>query len=300
MNTDDHFNETQCNRYLQFDLSDYNRGQINAVGSGMGTGKNYQSQKLIVVNKNVLLISSRVTYTISLATKYGLTSYLDAQKNKIPLRFTEEHPKWIIQIDSLHLFENAESADLILLDEIESVLAQMTFCQQSTKVHDSFINLIKIPATTILMDAELQPSTVSLVEKLSGRTAVDPVINSYKSHVGEKILVKDYYPNDNNTKSVIIDVLKLLTQNKRVVCCVSSKKLGFQIREEAKKIISDHSLIKMYHGDQYALNEKGELHKTEKAEDFKDVNTCWKDKQLLIYTGTLSCGVDYTPEDPND
>lgn len=37
-----------------------------------------------------------------------------------------------------------------------------------------------------------------------------------------------------------------------------------------------------------------------KAEDFKDVNETWQNINLLIYTGTLSCGVDYTPENYDD
>lgn len=41
-------------------------------------------------------------------------------------------------------------------------------------------------------------------------------------------------------------------------------------------------------------------HKEIKQRDFKDVNSAWKDVQLLLYTGTLSCGVDFSPEDFND
>ncbi len=41
-------------------------------------------------------------------------------------------------------------------------------------------------------------------------------------------------------------------------------------------------------------------HKETKAEDFKDVNTVWKGIRLLMFTGTLTCGVDYSPEDPAD
>lgn len=83
------------------------------------------------------------------------------------------------------------------------------------------------------------------------------------------------------------------------MCCVSSKKLGRDIKENAKDIINE-DLIKIYHGDQYEKNASGQLHKTEKAEDFKDVNTCWKTKKLLIYTGTLSVGVDYNPDNEED
>lgn len=73
------------------------------------------------------------------------------------MMFTDEHPWWIVQIDSLYHFKNLGSANIIIIDEIESLFDQITLCKQSTKVYKSFINMLNIPTTIIIMDAELQP-----------------------------------------------------------------------------------------------------------------------------------------------
>lgn len=52
------------------------------------------------------------------------------------------------------------------------------------------------------------------------------------------------------------------------------------------------SEIKFYHGKNYLKNEEGKTHIEEKKEDFKDVETSWESIKLLIYTSTLTIGVD--------
>lgn len=134
---------------------------------------------------------------------------------------------------------------------------------------------------------------------MSGRDSVEPVINGYKPYEGNTIAVKYYHPSANYVTAVIWDVMKALRNGKRVVCCVSSKSLGRTIKDKTKELVGEEN-IKLYHGDQYEKDESGRLHKHEKAEDFKDVVGCWKSKWLLIYTGTLSVGVDYSPENDED
>lgn len=108
------------------------------------------------------------------------------------------------------------------------------------------------------------------------------------------MVVKPFHPNSKKDQSAIIkEVLNNLIQGKWVVVTVCSKNLGKKIVSYAWQFI-DKSLIKFYHGDQYNIEEDGMKHKARKEEDFKDVRTCWKSIKLLIYTGTLTCGVDYT------
>lgn len=127
------------------------------------------------------------------------------------------------------------------------------------------------------------------------------MVNNYKPYNGNNIVVKKYYPSDQYKQRIIVDMLTLLKQNKRISMCVSSKTLGDELKAVAIEYLQDKSSIKMYHGDAYEYDpDTGKLHKEEKAEDFKDVNVAWASIKLLIYTGTLSVGVDFSPENSND
>ena len=136
---------------------------------------------------------------------------------------------------------------------------------------------------------------------LTEKQIVEPVVNNYKPSLGNVITIKEYVNNIECKNLVVCDIGKLLNENKRVVCCVSSKNTAMSIvKSLVENSVITQEDVKLYHGDQLAQNENGVLHKVEKAEDFKDVNECWKSKRLLVYTGTLSCGVDYNPENYND
>lgn len=122
----------------------------------MGTGKTHSISENNFNNiGNVLYISVRITFTQSIASKYNMTSYLDAKKNKIPMEFSEQHKKWVIQIDSLPSFKDICNADLIVLDEFESLLDQLSCCGNCNDVYSSLIKLLNSGKTIIIMDALL-------------------------------------------------------------------------------------------------------------------------------------------------
>ena len=137
--TDNSLLPNQCNRYLEFALTPIMHNNLVFIKSPMGSGKTHSISKYFETHKYVLYISTRITFTQSVGSKYQLKSYLEAKTEMTSLEFTEENPKWIVQIDSLHLFKNLECADLIIVDEVESLFDQITFCKQSTKVYDSFL-----------------------------------------------------------------------------------------------------------------------------------------------------------------
>lgn len=117
--------ETSSQKYLP---SFWDHRYVNesiCVKSPMGTGKNYQTQKIINKFKYVLLLSTWKTYTDSLKEKYGFMSYLDAD-----VIFSDESPKWIVQIDSIAKIRNPQLIELIIFDEIESIWDQLLCCKK--------------------------------------------------------------------------------------------------------------------------------------------------------------------------
>ncbi len=135
----------------------------------MGTGKTHAIVQEFHKYKYIIYISTRVTFTHSVGAKYGLYSYLEANDKKQPMEFSDEYPRWIVQIDSLHHFRNLQMASLIIIDEVESLFDQITLCKNSAeyKIYKSFIELLNVKTTIVVMDAELQPQTVQLITQLS-------------------------------------------------------------------------------------------------------------------------------------
>lgn len=177
---DDGLIPTQCNRYLQFEQSELKQNQLICIRSPMGSGKTHCITQTFKPDSKVLYISTRITFTQSLSSKYNMMSYLDAQDAHIPLAFSNDHKKWMVQIDSLHLFRNVSQADIIVVDEIESLLDQITICKNQFEVFKAFIDMLNVNTTTYVMDAMLTMSTINLVTTLGNREPYEIVYNNYK------------------------------------------------------------------------------------------------------------------------
>lgn len=237
---------TQSNWYLKFEQSGLRHGQLICIKSPMGSGKTNCITKTFTPESKVLYISTRITFTQSLSSKYNMMSYLDAQAQKIPLAFSDEHKKWMVQIDSLNLFTNAQIADIIVIDEIESLWDQITVCKNQFEVFKSFINLLNIHTTTYVMDAMLQMTTIEMITKLGNWEPYEIIYNDYKpmnehkiiiNRLSKKIMQKTITDgNQSNTTQVRHDnmyklIEKSIKSGKRVVCCVSSWNTGEYIKQ---------------------------------------------------------------------
>lgn len=100
------------------------------------------------------------------------------------------------------------------------------------------------------------------------------------------------YEGKTQRKDIADNILMLLRCGKTVVSHCSSKKLATDIYQEAIKI---GKKCKLYHGDLYDTTTIDKLEidmKQQKEEDFKDINKALSSVDLLIYTGTLTAGVD--------
>ena len=99
----------------------------------MGTGKTWLLKAMIkehYMDKRILYLSHRVTFTNNIMGSFdelGFKSYLDRDYNA---------DKLIIQIDSLpNLLKNGEceTYDLIIMDEVESLLSHLSSTTLATK-----------------------------------------------------------------------------------------------------------------------------------------------------------------------
>jgi hypothetical protein len=75
----------------------------------------------------------------------------------------------IVQIDSLHRLESGKYPELLVLDEIESILSKMPSCAKAGQVYQSFILLLKNSGKIIMMDGLMEPRTIEYLTIIAGR-----------------------------------------------------------------------------------------------------------------------------------
>lgn len=148
------------------------------------------------------------------------------------------------------------------------------------------------------MDALLQDSTKRLIEHIRGYEG-DLVYNKFKPYTDYTATIKRF------RKSGFDRVIEeyeqaVLKDNLNVVGHITRKDLAIKIHERLLQLRPDLK-IRVYHGlathkqkDVDTNESKNEIELRE--HELKDVNTSWKKFQVVIYTGTISCGIDFSEE----
>jgi len=193
--------------------------------------------------------------------------------------------------------QNLDEVDLIIFDEFSNFLSHV---QNSEMCIKYFLMLHKKKCTQIFMDSLISEGDVKIIEKNGQDTFV--INNKYKPYEGKKVHIfplKNERESTGNTESIKISkfVLQKLYEEDAnghvLVSCQSLKKA-----ERIYKYILGNSNIKeeevcFYHGDNFKV-EKDELHITRKKRETLDVNESWKNAKIVLYTGCISSGIDFS------
>jgi hypothetical protein len=250
------------------------------IKSNMGTGKTQIVCDYIEKNnpKRILWISTRQTYSynvIERIKKYNFINYLDDKQNFM------YKDRVLVQLESLHLLEKMDTIktyDLIILDEIESVLYQFnssTIYEYSENTFNLLYFLCKNENTKIIfLDGDINKRSIEFVKDI--RENYDIIINKY---IPKKITLnitdnKDYYLNK------IIDSI----DKKRKICIIS---LTTKLMSQLEKILIDKKVNYLAH----ASYTDDKLKK-----DLANVNELWIKYDVVLYSPTISVGVDFTKE----
>ena len=140
--------------HVSFDLT----SPTTYVVSGMGSGKSTQLVKLLGNDefKTIVCLSFRLTFTSEFAKKYDLVSY-QAIKGNIKL---SQHPRVIVQVDSLFRMDVSLMPDLLIVDEVESILEKIDSSNQAWAVIFGFIQLMDKSKKVVIMDGLLEIMTI--------------------------------------------------------------------------------------------------------------------------------------------
>ncbi|KAJ3080397.1 hypothetical protein HK102_003088 [Quaeritorhiza haematococci] len=204
-------------------------------------------------------------------------------------------PFLVIQMESLLklklLSGEIPSYDLVLIDEIESVL--MTF--NSTTMKDGtyqdgsiarerprtnrlvnaatvFEHLVKTAGKIVVMDAFILPKTIVALKDLLGRILgrrKKLVINKYKHSDVQSVGI----PNVETFQSEIADLVKA---GKNVAVFSSSRAVAMDLKEYLRK----NSDVKI-----------------QVMKELKDVNRSWQKYQVVVYTPSITVGVSFDVPD---
>lgn len=244
--------------------------------SAMGTAKTDILIKYIKANEinRILVISTRQSYANNIYKRFdnmGFVNYLDDKLN------FHTKDKIIVQMESLHHLtkEPLKPFDLVVLDEIESILYQFS-------------------SETILMNSE---STFDLLYKICEQkqtklVALDADYNirahEFMKSFGAYEMVQNFYKNDvikielTNNLDFFIDDIKRAIKKKQNICIIGlSTKMLYQIAEKLDKI--DVKYILHTRDSDDILKKK-----------LTDVNELWSEYQVVMFSPTISVGVDHT------
>lgn len=278
------------------DTVDIGKMSLTFIKSNMGTGKTDLMTNYILPKKgtgqNVLIVSFRRTFSTSLAQTYEAKNYMDESGQ---LHFNNNTDRIIIQIESINRVVNYQEINVLVLDEIESILSHIASIYRSDTVLsaiDKLIEILQLPKIRIVcMDASLRSETVQLISKLSHKSMYKIINNKSQHYEGNTVKIIPYI-GQQQRKEIVDKILSQLKSGLKVVVHCSSKKITKTLYEAAQE---QKYLVKMYHGDNYdtdTISKYGINMKEAKEKDFKNINAAIKDVQLLVFTGTMTAGVD--------
>ncbi len=192
------------------------------------------------------------------------------------------HPRLIVQVESLHRLRmavNPEPVDLLVLDEVESILAQFNsgLHRHFNAAFAMFAWMMRTARHVVVMDANLGDRTFAALARL--RPAHPPRFH-WNRH---QRAADDVYYFTSSQADWLARLHAALRAGQRVVIPTNSlseaKAYDEGIRREFPRL-----RVMLY---------SSETAPSEKALHFGDVHRYWGDLDVLIYTPTCSAGVSF-------
>ena len=250
---------------------------IHLIKSDIGTGKTAVVEALVKANpnKSVLFTTHLISLVESAATRLGLCSYNACDNYDLQIE-----SRLAICLNSLgKLTANAplQNYDIVIIDEIEQVLARLTTkIDQKPLVFSVLQHVMSHAKTLICLDAHLSKATVQLIRATCPRTPVTVHVNHHINEDAREIILHD------SGESVQLAAMKALDLNQTAY-------LTFNSKADAFKTFS--TLQAAFPGKKGLYIASDNAGDTENQAFFKDVNTVSQDYDYLVCTPSVSTGV---------
>ena len=292
-------------------LLDFTIADIIVIIAAMGLGKTYVVNESIKANKfeRILLISPRQTFCQEKVADLqsicpDFRSYLDEDVRRIYDWSMVD--KLAIQVESLHKLINIDEYnkyDLLILDEIESILYQFSSETHSEpyRCFQVFMDLLATSGKIVMADAFITNRTMSLCSNV--------LVKQYKRHINVEI--NAFNPNGNINANIIgiarncdsLGVLKRtftnhmmekLKANKKICVIVSSKLYKDHIIDETNQVLGYLPGVNILSYDRETSDED--------INNLGHVKDIWGGDavRLVIYTTKITVGINFDVMDKFD
>lgn len=274
----------------------YNPQKCIIISAGLGSGKTTATLDYInkINYKKIIVITPRISFADSILNRYNTNTHYNFKHYQ---NCIDNTPYLICQVESLNKIETEYYQDcLIILDEIESILCQLTSTETNGNNHLSnimnFYQLLSISKKIICLDAFISEKTLNIFEKYDYVTYIytQSLLNrKYKLIKPDirprKILKKglpetcDVYGNDYFCKFINV-IFNQLRQNKKLFIFISSL-------NKLKNFIDN------IQNDPILKNKKYITYSSETPNDLSDVNTLWSKQDFIITTSSITVGINF-------
>lgn len=265
---------TYNNRYLSnMDLTP----GVHLIKSPIGTGKTAVVETLIKENpeKSVLFTTHLISLVESAATRLSLCSYNEC--DNYDLQIETRLAICLNSLGKLTANGSLRNYDIVVIDEIEQVLARLTTnIAQKPLVFSVLMHLMTHAKTLICLDAHLSRSTVQLIQATCLDKPVTVHINTHANENKREIILHD------SAESVQLEAMRVLNNDQTVFLTFNSKADAHKTFSTIKATLPDKKGL--YIASDNAGDEANKAF-------FKDVNAISKQYDYLICTPSVSTGV---------
>jgi len=226
--------------------------------------------------ETIVMISCRRSFTDEITSRMPyLFDYRDIEGS---IQLYEE-PKVIIQYESLHRL-GCQAPDLLILDESESILNQMSnpVLKKNSTLRLNFAKfefLLRYSRKVIAMDAMMGDRTINLLTRTRTKKKILSHNNTYKPKVDSKVTIV-------RSKDQPHMIIRDLFGGSKIVLCSNTKRYAKKIEALVRKHFPDKK-VKIHTGEDTAAERREQ----------KDVNTNWDELDVLIYTSTITVGCSF-------
>jgi hypothetical protein len=237
------------------------------IKSNMKTGKTFAMPSIFNQYQTVVVVYFRISLNKEIHSKWkqhGFEIYNEI-KGDINL---EEHPRIIIQVDSVHRLIG--QCQLLILDEIESLESHLCSSEyiEKERCFNVLQNYIKYSNKLIVCDATLTDDTIeAFTSKRKGK--LFKILNQYKSYnhiTATNIHIKE---------ELFRRIEDLLTNNKNIVIPTNSKAFCRKISKFIQNNFPNIKLLSIYKNEKYVPVEE------------------WSNYNVITYTPTIVAGVSF-------
>lgn len=259
--------------------------KTGAVKAHLGTGKTSQIKKYIRkhLDKRILILSGRRTFSDAIYSDLkdvGFVHY-EHHKQKHGRKVEIACDKLIIQVSpaSMKLI-NSQSYDIVMCDEIETLLTMLSPLSIYKKMEDyvmmyqTFERIIRESDTVWVFDAFLTDRSMNMLKYLRSNPKL--IINTTQPYNKKAVIIQSELAFYRTLRK------RIESDKKKVVSVWGTVKAG----EEFHKMLTHNKISNQFYHKK--SDEKV------KAQHMSDVNTHWAEYQSVGYTGTITVGINYT------